>query len=360
MPVVHALRGPLSLPALSQALAALAARHEVLRTTFSPHGGQLVSTDDRAAASRSSTPGGGRSAPDRRPRQARGRAALRPQAARRRGAPCCCAPCCCTKAGAPSTCLLLTFHHTIIDGASVCVVLAELSGLYAAALAGEAAALPPLASSSTPTSRPGSGRASTASGWRALLAWWRERLSGAPARLELPTDRPRPAVASPAGRRLRARARSGARRRPRGARPAARRHSLHGARRRVPGVPRRLSGQSEVVIGTPVAGRDRPEIAGLVGLFVNTLALRADLSDEPSFAALLVRARQATLAAFAHADLSLEKLVEALAPARSLDRTPLFQVMLGGAVARASRSSTPASRPRGCPRSRRARSSTSC
>ncbi|WP_343230053.1 condensation domain-containing protein, partial [Rhodanobacter sp. DHG33] len=89
----------------------------------------------------------------------------------------------------------------------------------------------------------------------------------------------------------------------------------------------RLSGQDDLVIGTPTANRNRIEIEPLMGFFVNTLALRIDLSNTPSVAELLARVRQATLAAQDHQDLPFEQVVEIVQPSRHLDHTPLFQVM---------------------------------
>jgi non-ribosomal peptide synthetase component F len=91
---------------------------------------------------------------------------------------------------------------------------------------------------------------------------------------------------------------------------------------------RRLSGEGDVIVGTPVAGRTRPELEGLIGLFLNNLALRTDLSGDPSFVDLLGRVREGTLAAFAHEDLPFEKLVEELQPERDLDRNPIFDVLV--------------------------------
>ncbi|MFC7556745.1 condensation domain-containing protein [Pseudoroseomonas wenyumeiae] len=89
----------------------------------------------------------------------------------------------------------------------------------------------------------------------------------------------------------------------------------------------RYSGQDDLVVGTPIANRDRQELEGLAGFFVNTLALRSDLSGDPSFRVLLDRVRQVAQEAFAHQALPFEQLVEALAPRRSLSHAPLFQVM---------------------------------
>ncbi len=89
----------------------------------------------------------------------------------------------------------------------------------------------------------------------------------------------------------------------------------------------RYSGQEDIVIGLPIANRNRTEIEGLIGFFVNTLVLRADLSEKPTFKELLQRVRDVCLEAYAHQDLPFEKLVEELRPDRDLSRNPLFQVM---------------------------------
>ncbi|HEU4561203.1 MAG TPA: amino acid adenylation domain-containing protein, partial [Longimicrobium sp.] len=223
--------------------------------------------------------------------------------------------------------LVLVFHHIVTDAWSGGIFFRELAALYQAFTLGDE---PPL--SDLPIQY--ADFAAWQRGWlrgEALdrqTEFWRRRLAGAPAVLELPTDRPRPAVQDVAGALLpfllppetAAAARALAKRE--GATLfmvllAAFQAVLH-----------RWSGEEDVVVGTPIANRTRPELEGLIGFFDNTLALRTDLSGDPSFAALLGRVREATLEAYAHQDVPFEKLVDELKVERSLSHTPLFQVML--------------------------------
>ncbi len=160
------------------------------------------------------------------------------------------------------------------------------------------------------------------------IAWWRRQLAGLPPLLELPTDRPRPAVQSFRGATRPVRLSAGLTRR---LEALGRREGATLFMVLLAGFQAllgRWSGQEDFAVGTPVAGRDRTEIEGLIGFFVNALVLRGDLNNEPTFRELLGRVRETTLAAYAHQDVPFEKLIQELSPERSLAQTPLFQVVL--------------------------------
>lgn len=163
---------------------------------------------------------------------------------------------------------------------------------------------------------------------RTEVEYWRRQLEGIPACIQLATDRPRPPVASHRGKQLRfsfpadlhAALRASAR--------------SHGTtvsvvlQAALAALLSKRGGGLDVVIGTPAAGRDRPETKGLVGFFVTTLALRVDLTGNPSFVELLARTTRAAAEAFSHQELPFEQVVEALNPPRSLSHHPVFQVLL--------------------------------
>jgi non-ribosomal peptide synthetase component F len=222
--------------------------------------------------------------------------------------------------------LLITMHHIVSDGWSMGVFFRELSALYRAYRQGEADPLPPMAVQ----------YADYAAWQRRCLAWeilqeqadyWRRVLAGAPALLELPTDRPRPIQQDFAGamvgwtldeeltKGLKALSR------------------CHGTTLFMTLLASwavllaRLSGQQEVVIGTVTANRNRRELEDLIGFFVNTLALRVDVSGSPTVGELLQRVKVLTLGAQQHQDIPFEQVVEIVRPERSLAHNPLFQVM---------------------------------
>ncbi|HZG42400.1 MAG TPA: amino acid adenylation domain-containing protein, partial [Longimicrobium sp.] len=222
--------------------------------------------------------------------------------------------------------LLMSMHHIVSDAWSRGVLLRELAALYGAYRDGGESPLPEL-----PV------QYADYAAWQrehlhgaaleAQLAWWKGRLAGAPALLELPTDRPRPAVQGHEGAyevlrlpgellgRLEALGRGEG---------ATLFMVLLGAFQVLLG---RYSGSEDVVVGSPIAGRGRREVEGLIGLFLNTLALRTELGGDPGFREVLKRVREMTLGAFEHQEVPFERLVEELQPERSLSHSPLFQVM---------------------------------
>ena len=220
--------------------------------------------------------------------------------------------------------LLLTQHHIVSDGVSGEILHRELSALYAAALAGEP--------SPFREERVQYGdfavwqRAWPESVLEGQLAYWRQTLAGL-ATLEVPTDHPRPPVLTFNGRTesVVVPATTGA-----ALRDLARgqRVTLFMAFLAVwQAVLQRVSGQSDLAVGTPVANRTWPEIEEVVGFFVNMLALRTDLGGDPGFAELLGRVRRVAMEAYDHADVPFERLVDELSPGRDLSRQPLVQVM---------------------------------
>ncbi|MCY1015549.1 non-ribosomal peptide synthase/polyketide synthase [Pyxidicoccus sp. MSG2] len=222
--------------------------------------------------------------------------------------------------------LLLSMHHIVSDGWSQDVFQRELSAIYSALRSGGAATLPPLPVQSADF-------AVWQREWlngevrETQLAWWREQLAGPLPVLELPADHARPQVWSHRGGRLRAllpRTLSG-RVEALAQREGVTHFMLLLAAFQV--LLMRHTGQEDLLVGTPVAGRNRREVEGLIGFFVNTLVLRGDLSGAPTFRELLGRVRERCLGAYAHQDLPFEQLVEALHPERDLGRTPLVQAM---------------------------------
>ncbi|CAD1792148.1 amino acid adenylation domain-containing protein [Xanthomonas euroxanthea] len=223
--------------------------------------------------------------------------------------------------------LLVTQHHIVSDGWSVGVLISEFSALYAAYCKHAPDPLPPL-----PV------QYADYAAWqrqrlqgdllRRQIDYWCGQLAGAPPLLDLPTDRPRPAVQSYAGDSVSFELPSeltGA------LRALSRRHGTTLFMTLLSGwalLMSRLSGQETVVVGTPVANRERPETEGLIGCLVNTLALRLDVAEAPTIAALLAQVKATALSAYAHQEVPFEQVVDAVQPPRNVGHTPLFQVML--------------------------------
>jgi amino acid adenylation domain-containing protein len=222
--------------------------------------------------------------------------------------------------------LLLTIHHIISDGWSSAVLIREMVALYEAHANGNPLALPELPLQYADF-------AEWQRSWlqgevlQKQLDHWRKRLAGAPATLELPTDHPRPKAQTFRGGRqsisLSAAMLSALKML--GREEAVTLFMTLLAVFKV--MLARYSGQEDIVVGTPIAGRNHVETENLIGFFVNTLVLRTDLSGNPTFQELLARIRETALSASAYQDLPFEKLVEELQPARDLDRSPIFQVM---------------------------------
>ncbi|HEX6290388.1 MAG TPA: condensation domain-containing protein, partial [Herpetosiphonaceae bacterium] len=226
--------------------------------------------------------------------------------------------------------LVWVLHHSIFDGWSQGVLLRELSLLYRGFVQHNPVELPPLPiqyADYAVWQRQWLAQGAPRSVLEQQLAYWRHQLADVPP-LDLPTDHPRPALPSDRGGHVALHL------------PAALTEALH-QRSQQAGVTlfmtllaawqtvlARYSGQTDIAVGTPIAGRVRPELEHLIGCFVNTLVLRTDLAGNPSFAALLERVRTVCLDAYAHQDLPFELLVERLQPERDLSRTPLFQSML--------------------------------
>ncbi|GLQ98963.1 hypothetical protein GCM10007863_33830 [Dyella mobilis] len=227
--------------------------------------------------------------------------------------------------------LLLLLHHVAADGASLAPLLHDLSRAYAARCDGRAPSWPDaplqyvdytlwqrqlLGDETDPHSLAA-----------AQIAYWKQRLDGAPEQMALPSDRPRPAVASHCGDSIALHIPAALHRRLlelANTRQATLHAVLHAA---LAALLNRLGAGDDIVLGTPVAGRSDQALDGMVGLFLNTLVLRTDLSGRPSFNQMLARVQENNLQAYAQQDLPFEQLVEAINPARSLAHHPLFQVL---------------------------------
>ncbi|MGH9968411.1 MAG: amino acid adenylation domain-containing protein, partial [Pyrinomonadaceae bacterium] len=222
--------------------------------------------------------------------------------------------------------LLITMHHIVSDGWSMGVFIRELSALYGAMARGEQDGLPELEVQYA-------DYAVWQRKWmegevlQRQAEYWERTLAGAPTLLELPTDHPRPAEQDHVGGWVRIVLDENLTRR---LKELSRRHGATLYMTLLAGwgaLLARLSGQEDLVTGTAVANRGRTEIEGLIGLFVNRLAVRLDVSGSPSFAELLKQVKEQVLAAQQHQDIPFEQVVEQARPVRSLSHSPLFQVV---------------------------------
>ncbi|GHF53719.1 amino acid adenylation domain-containing protein/non-ribosomal peptide synthase protein (TIGR01720 family) [Amycolatopsis bartoniae] len=311
-PTALRLRGDLDVEALNSALTALVARHESLRTTFDAvdgHGVQIVHPPyevrvpltvlngrslEAVLAEVATEPFDLRAGPLLRTRLVR----LAPD----------------------DHVLTLVLHHIVTDGWSTGILVSELSALYAGAGLPE---LPIQYADFAVWQR----ERLTGAVLDEQLAYWRRRLEDVPP-LELPTDRPRPAVRTNSGALLEFPI------------PAATTARLKELSRRSDGtlfmtllaacqlLLSRWSGQDDIAVGTVVSGRERTELEGLVGFFVNTLVLRSTVDTARTFGEFLAEVRETTLDAFAHQDVPFDRVVDDLQPVRDTSRTPLCQVMV--------------------------------
>ena len=318
------LRGPLDVRALQNALDQIVARHEVLRTTFVSMDGvpmQVIAEGRSAEMLLIDLRTLPETIRESEAHRVLGEASRRPFDLSRdlmlRASLLC--------LGDEEHILLLVTHHIASDGWSAAILWKELTAFYRFFTCGEAPALRELPVQYV-------DYAAWQRNWLhgevldKQLSYWKKQLKNLPI-LRLPTDRPRPPLQTFRGAHQPLELSQSLS------------HALTDLSRRegvtlfmtllaaFQALLLRCTGQDDVIVGAPIAGRTRPEIEGLIGFFVNALALRSDLSGNPSFRELLIRVREVALEAYAHQDLPFEKLVEELQPQRDLSHSPVFQVM---------------------------------
>lgn len=321
-----ALKGRLNVPVLEQTLAEVQRRHESLRTTFRALDGQptqVVAPDQPvplACVDLSAWPESERA---QNARLLIKKASMRPFDLAR-------GPLWRTilvRVSEDEHVVLLTMHHAISDGWSMGVLVQEVAAIHRAFADSQPSTLPDL-SIQYPDFAHWQRRWFQGEALEAQLDYWKRQLAGSEQSLELPTDRPRPAMQSSRG----------------GHQymvfPAALTDSLKELSHREGAtlfmmfvaafkvLLYRYTGQEDISIGTPIANRSRHEMEGLIGFFINTLVLRTKVAGNLRFRELLSQVREVSLGAYAHQELPFEKLVEELQPNRDLSRTPFFQVML--------------------------------
>ncbi len=330
VPSALRLHGPLDVKALQRSVDRLVARHEPLRTTFRQddertvqiiHAQGAVQIHQQTLEGNEASIPGWVQAQIRQPFDLLNGPLLRINLLR---------------VAADDHVLVITQHHIVSDGWSMQIMVEELVALYAGECAGQPQTLKPLPLQYADFAQ--WQRQWMAAGERERqLAYWVAQLGGEQPVLELPLDHARPAVQSYRGARLDL------------ALTPALSAQLHDVAR-AEGVTlfmlllasfqtllHRYSGQNDVRVGVPIANRNRAETEGLIGFFVNTQVMRAQIDGEQAFREVLAQTRQAALGAQSHQDLPFEQLVEALAPERSLSRSPLFQVLFNHQSAEAPR-----------------------
>ncbi|GLZ39389.1 non-ribosomal peptide synthase/polyketide synthase [Actinokineospora sp. NBRC 105648] len=324
IPLTLRLTGPLDVAALRAAIADLVGRHESLRTVFAedsdgPH--QVILADARPTVIHEHVVASELS--ERLAEAARHPFALESEIPLRAWL---------FATGADEHVLLLLMHHIAGDGWSRGPLAADLSRAYTARIADRApdwAPLPVQYADYTLWQHAVLGaEEDDDSPIARQLAYWTDRLAGLPEELDLPTDRPRPAVATFRGGRLEFTVPGGVRDRLTEVARTAQASPFMVLQAALAVLLSRLGGGTDIPVGTPIAGRTDDALDDLIGVFLNTLVLRTDLAGDPTFAELLTRVRETDLAAYAHQDVPFERLVEVLNPARSLARHPLFQVLL--------------------------------
>ena len=325
IPTAVRLSGPLGVAALEKAITEILRRHEVLRTSFTVVDDEPAQVISPAAPARVPITDLGALAPEEREAEIQRRTDAEAQRPFSLGE----VPLLrveVLRLAADDHVVLLTMHHIASDGWSMNILLKEMTALYDAFLHDRPSPLPELPIQYADYAM---WQREHLSGEKLEeeLGYWREHLEGAPAVIELPTDRPRPPMQSFSGSWL----------------PLHLDPDLSQQVRRLCRQEKvtpfmfllglfglllyRYTGQEDIVIGTPIAGRQREETEPLIGFFLNNLALRLRMEPRESFRRLLAQVRETCLGAYAHQDVPFEKLVEELQPERNMSHSPLFQVM---------------------------------
>ncbi|MFF0306944.1 amino acid adenylation domain-containing protein [Streptosporangium sp. NPDC004379] len=315
VPLALRLRGPLQVEALLGAVRDLAERHRVLRGVIDDSGAEPVlvtrpaedvpvSTADVDASEVEATVAAHLATPFALDREPPMRAVL-------------------LTVGDAEHVLSLTFHHIATDAWTRGLLLSELSDLYAARLG----LRPP------PEAPPAQYAEVAPVPDTADLEWWAERLRGLPPVLDLPTDRPRPAVPDPGGASVELELPVELGERVRTVAATYRATPFIVLLAALQALLARLSAGTDIAVGVPVSGRDHPDTEGVVGCFLNTVVVRTEVGGEPTGHELLARVREGALGALAHAGTPFDRVVDLLRPERNLAATPLFQVMLNHVTA---------------------------